>query len=339
MGSKINSIATIFTMDVYRPLFPQTSQQRLVLVGRITAVVALITAGFTAKPLLGSFEQAFQYIQEFTGFFTPGICVIFLLGLFWPRCTATAALVAAIASGGSVGRADFTWPSLPFMDRVGIVFLACMAIAIVLSLLEPPREAALTVDLQEHRLFDQRGFQHRGAGHYGHFDRSLRDLVVVGMNTRAAELTPVAILPVHNTLGEGILWDSRRQVLWWTDIQGRRLYRHDLMRASTQILDTPERVGSFGLVAGSERLITAFESGIALYDTRGWRDFVAARAMGTPTLRCDSMMAGWTARAVSGVVRWSKEIRVPRAAACIRRFHGSGCAVSSRGSESPTACA
>jgi L-arabinonolactonase len=88
------------------------------------------------------------------------------------------------------------------------------------------------------------------------------------MNTRAAELTPVAILPVHNTLGEGILWDSRRQVLWWTDIQGRRLYRHDLMRASTQILDTPERVGSFGLVAGSERLITAFESGIALYDTR-----------------------------------------------------------------------
>ena len=88
------------------------------------------------------------------------------------------------------------------------------------------------------------------------------------MSTRAAELTPVAILPVHNALGEGILWDSRRQVLWWTDIQGRRLYRHDLMRASTQILDTPERVGSFGLVAGSDRLITAFESGIALYDTR-----------------------------------------------------------------------
>lgn len=43
------------------------------------------------------------------------------------------------------------------------------------------------------------------------------------MNTRAAELMPVAILPVHNALGEGILWDSRRQVLWWTDIQGRRL--------------------------------------------------------------------------------------------------------------------
>ncbi|MDB6088900.1 MAG: gluconolaconase [Gammaproteobacteria bacterium] len=86
------------------------------------------------------------------------------------------------------------------------------------------------------------------------------------MSTRGAPLTPVAILPVRNVLGEGILWDSQRHVLWWTDIQGRRLHRHDLSRASTQILDTPERVGSFGLVAGSERLITAFESGIALYD-------------------------------------------------------------------------
>jgi sugar lactone lactonase YvrE len=88
------------------------------------------------------------------------------------------------------------------------------------------------------------------------------------MSTSAAELTPAAILPVHNVLGEGILWDSRRQVLWWTDIQSRRLYRHDWPRVKSQILDMPERVGSFGLVQGGEQLITAFESGIALYDTR-----------------------------------------------------------------------
>lgn len=86
------------------------------------------------------------------------------------------------------------------------------------------------------------------------------------MNTGAAELTPFAILTVRNVLGEGILWDSRRQVLWWTDIQSRRLYRHDWARGTRQILDAPARVGSFGLVEGSERLITAFESGIALYD-------------------------------------------------------------------------
>jgi SSS family solute:Na+ symporter len=148
MGSKINSIATIFTMDVYRPMFPQASQQRLVLVGRIVAVVALVTAAIMAKPLLGSFEQAFQYIQEFTGFFTPGICVIFLLGMFWPRCTATAALVAAIASAVLSIILKLTWPALPFMDRVGVVFLACLAIAIVLSLLQRRPQPALTVDLK-----------------------------------------------------------------------------------------------------------------------------------------------------------------------------------------------
>jgi L-arabinonolactonase len=106
------------------------------------------------------------------------------------------------------------------------------------------------------------------------------------MNTRAAELTPVAILPVRNVLGEGILWDSRRQVLWWTDIQGRRLYRHDWMHANTQSLDMPERVGSFGLVAGSERLITAFESGIALYDTHdGAVSWLARHGSPDPAVR------------------------------------------------------
>jgi sugar lactone lactonase YvrE len=106
------------------------------------------------------------------------------------------------------------------------------------------------------------------------------------MSTRSAALAPVAILPVHNDLGEGILWDSRRQVLWWTDIQRRRLYRHDWMRVNTQILDTPERVGSFGLVAGSERLITAFESGIALYDTQdGTLTWLARHGSSDPAVR------------------------------------------------------
>jgi solute:Na+ symporter, SSS family len=148
MGSKINSIATIFTMDVYKPLRPQTSQQRLVLIGRITAVTALIIAILMAKPLLGSFDQAFQYIQEFTGFFTPGICVIFLLGMFWERCTVTGALVAAIASAVLSLALKMAWPALPFMDRVGLVFLACFAIAVVLSLMQTRRDPALRVELK-----------------------------------------------------------------------------------------------------------------------------------------------------------------------------------------------
>jgi SSS family solute:Na+ symporter len=158
MGSKINSIATIFTMDVYRPLRPQTSQRNLVLIGRITAAVALIVAILMAKPLLGSFTQAFQYIQEFTGFFTPGICVIFLLGMFWERCTAAGAMAAAIASVLLSGALYLGWPSLPFMDRVGLVFVACFGVAIMLSLLQAPRESALRVDLKEVDYSTSMGF-------------------------------------------------------------------------------------------------------------------------------------------------------------------------------------
>ena len=149
MGSKINSIATIFTMDIYRPLRPQASQRHLVLVGRCTAAVALLIAIVTARPLLGRFDQAFQYIQEFTGFFTPGICVIFLLGMFWERCTAAGALTAAIASALLSLLLKWTWPSLPFMDRVGLVFVACLGLAVVISLLQTRREGALKVEIKQ----------------------------------------------------------------------------------------------------------------------------------------------------------------------------------------------
>jgi sugar lactone lactonase YvrE len=79
-------------------------------------------------------------------------------------------------------------------------------------------------------------------------------------------MKPIDILASRNILGEGILWDSRRGRLWWTDIQGRQLHTYDWSDAAMQVLDTPERVGSFGLIAGTERLIVAFASGIALYD-------------------------------------------------------------------------
>ena len=98
--------------------------------------------------MLVGFDQGFQYIQEYTGFFTPGICVIFLLGMFWERTTSTGALVAAIGSFVLSLVLKLWWPELPFMDRVGIVFVACAAIAIVLSLMVPMRTTALRVDIK-----------------------------------------------------------------------------------------------------------------------------------------------------------------------------------------------
>ena len=79
---------------------------------------------------------------------------------------------------------------------------------------------------------------------------------------------PEEIVHVQSILGEGIVWDSGRTCLWWTDIQSRRLYRYDWASGSLRVVDTPERVGSFGLVAGSEQLIAAFANGIGFFDVQ-----------------------------------------------------------------------
>lgn len=135
LASKINSIATIFTLDFYAKMKPQADQQRLVRVGRIAAIVSVVVGILAAKPLLGSFDQAFQYIQEYTGFFTPGIVVIFVLGLFWKRANEAGALAAAIGSFVLSIVLKLAWPELPFIDRVGLVFLLALALAVVISLL------------------------------------------------------------------------------------------------------------------------------------------------------------------------------------------------------------
>lgn len=103
-ASKVNSVATIFTMDLYRPWRPATARGAH---GRHRPRLrhpVMVIAMLCARPLLGSFDQAFQYIQEFTGFFTPGICVIFLLGLFWKRASAAGAL-------GDAGQAFLDFPA------------------------------------------------------------------------------------------------------------------------------------------------------------------------------------------------------------------------------------
>jgi SSS family solute:Na+ symporter len=145
-ASKINSIATIFTLDVYNKIGEPKSENRLVLVGRITAAVSILLAIATARPLLGSFDQAFQYIQEYTGFFTPGIVVIFMLGLFWKRATEAGALAATLGSFAFSLILKALWPSLPFMDRMTVVFLLALALAIVISLARPADAASNRVD-------------------------------------------------------------------------------------------------------------------------------------------------------------------------------------------------
>jgi len=134
LASKINSVATIFTLDFYAKRAPQASEKRLVNVGRLAAVGAIIVATLTARPLLGGFDQGFQYIQEFTGFFTPGIVVIFFHGMFWKRANEAGALTAAISSFLLSMVLKLALPQMPFMDRIGVVFLLCLLLSTVVAL-------------------------------------------------------------------------------------------------------------------------------------------------------------------------------------------------------------
>lgn len=136
-ASKINSIATIFTLDLYAQHGPKKDEQTLVRVGRIAACAAIGLAILTARPLLGGFDQAFQYIQDYTGFFTPGIVVIFVLGLFWKRASEAGALAATVGSFALSLAVKLFWPALPFMNRMGLVFLMALALAVAGSLLRP----------------------------------------------------------------------------------------------------------------------------------------------------------------------------------------------------------
>ena len=141
LASMMNSISTIFTMDFYRYFGNgEKSEEHLVKVGRATSLTAMLIAMIVARPLLGQFDQAFQYIQEFTGFFTPGVCALFLLGIFWKRTTANGALGTAIGSAVFSIAFKLWWPELPFIDRVGLVFLLCTGVGIAISLMQGAEE-------------------------------------------------------------------------------------------------------------------------------------------------------------------------------------------------------
>jgi SSS family solute:Na+ symporter len=149
LASMTNSISTIFTMDIYSQFKPNKSQHHYVFVGRVAAFSSLCIALVVSEPLLGKFDQAFQYIQEFTGFFTPGIVVIFMMGMFWKRATSAGALSAALGSAVLSLVLKFTWPELPFMDRVGLVFLLCLALCYVVSIMGKAPQENSSVSLDE----------------------------------------------------------------------------------------------------------------------------------------------------------------------------------------------
>jgi SSS family solute:Na+ symporter len=141
LASMLNSTATIFTMDIYKPYFNRNaSDKTTVFVARIAVVVSLVTACIVA-PMLGNIGQAFQYIQEYTGIVTPGIFSIYMLGLFWKKTTNNAAIWGAILSivfallfklGCNYG----ILAPMPWMRQVEFTFILTVLVIVAISLTE-----------------------------------------------------------------------------------------------------------------------------------------------------------------------------------------------------------
>ncbi len=163
LAGKANSIATIFTLDIYKKAIkPNAGDKQLVVLGKVSVLVAMclgvILSFFIGDVLMGEGKQGFQYIQEYTGFVAPGIFAMFILGFFWKRTTSNAALFATI--GGFIfsvffkvlphfANLMFLKPygffalnpntkayEIPFLDRMGFVFIICIIGMYIISMIE-----------------------------------------------------------------------------------------------------------------------------------------------------------------------------------------------------------
>ncbi|SMD03788.1 sodium/sugar symporter [Pedobacter nyackensis] len=160
LAGKVNSISTIFTLDIYSKYFKKgTEQKNLVFVGRTTVFVGMILAVlFTWNDLLGiGGEGGFTFIQKYTGFISPGVFAMFILGMFWKRTTGSAAIAGVLAgflfsvffnemAPGLLGNDTFLYTAypngkgsfeIPFHICMGLSFFFTMAIMIVMSLAGP----------------------------------------------------------------------------------------------------------------------------------------------------------------------------------------------------------
>ena len=136
LAGKANSISTIFSLDIYKKFINKDADDRTtVRIGRWVVIGAFAIA-LSIAPALKNFGQGFNYIQEFTGFISPGILAMFLMGFFWKRANANGALSAAIISIPLSTILKYGFPAIPFMNRMGIVFLICVAVMIMFGLLD-----------------------------------------------------------------------------------------------------------------------------------------------------------------------------------------------------------
>jgi SSS family solute:Na+ symporter len=165
LAGKVNSIATIFTLDIFKKKIDvNASEKKMVRVGKLTVLVAMLLAVVIAPHLGIDKKGGFEFIQEYTGFVSPGIFAMFILGFFWKKTTSNAAMFATI--GGFVLSVLFKFLpkmmnleflhstgfsalvpqedgtsiyEIPFLDRMGFVFAICVAVMVIISLIDDKR--------------------------------------------------------------------------------------------------------------------------------------------------------------------------------------------------------
>jgi solute:Na+ symporter, SSS family len=165
LAGKANSISTIFSLDIYRKFInKEASEKKLVNVGRWAVIIAMLIAAIVT-PALKSLDQAYQFIQEYVGFISPGVLAIFLLGLYWKKTTAQAAMAGAILTipistvlKFLPGWTNGGFPDYPFLDRMGITFVLTMAIMIVVSLLKPKTSGTHEIEVDASMFGVSKGF-------------------------------------------------------------------------------------------------------------------------------------------------------------------------------------
>jgi SSS family solute:Na+ symporter len=141
LAGKANSISTIFTLDIYKKYINrEASESHLVNLGRVVIVISMVLA-IIISPYMGIDKKGgFQFIQEMTGLVSPGILAAFLMGFFWKKTNSAGAIFAIVGGFLMALWMHYNLQTVPFINRMGWVFLICIAVMTVLGFAQPSKK-------------------------------------------------------------------------------------------------------------------------------------------------------------------------------------------------------
>ncbi len=159
LAGKANSISTIFSLDIFKKFINKNaSETTIVRTGRWAVIISMLLASLVA-PALKTLDQAYQFIQEYVGFISPGVLAIFLLGIFWKRTTSAAAMAGALLTIPVSTILKFlpaltlgAFPDYPFLDRMSITFVLIIFVMVAMSLMKKEEVNEIQIDKSMFRV-------------------------------------------------------------------------------------------------------------------------------------------------------------------------------------------